>query len=137
MRLLQLHHNAAAEDIEVTEGGHEMPKSNDLKPPKAFRDAGRPADAELAEALLRIIAIGVAGGIATIAGAKKFGEGLQNMQEEAAARLEEERAAYKRAVKAAAANEFEVEYESMAAEMPDYALGLTPAPLDDQPEIEF
>ena len=114
-----------------------MPKSNDLKPPKAFRDAGRPADSELAEALLRIIAIGVAGGIATIAGAKKLGEGIQSLQEDAALRLQEEREAYKRAVRAAAANEFEVEYEHVSAELPDDALELTPAPLDGQPEIEF
>lgn len=104
-------------------------KSYELRPSKDMRAAGRAADSELAEELLKLIAIGVAGGIATIAGAKKLGESLQGMQEEAARKAEEQRQRYKEAVRQAVANEVETEYEE-----DDSYLTLKPSPLEEQPE---
>lgn len=105
-------------------------KSYDLKPPKDMRSAGRAADSELAEDLLKLIAIGIAGGIATIAGAKKFGEKLQDMQEDAARRAVELRDKYRNAVREIVANEIETEYGAMAG---NPELTLTPSPLEEQP----
>ena len=106
-------------------------KSYDLKSPKDMRHAGRPADSDLAEELLKLIAIGVAGGIATIAGAKKFGEKLQDMQEEAAKKAEAQREKYKEAVRKAVADEVEMEYENAEREE---AITMRPSPLEEQPE---
>ena len=88
-------------------------KSYELREPRDMRNAGRPADAELAEDLLKALAVGVAGGIATIAGAKKIGEGLQTLQEEADRKAEEQREAYREAVRQATANDIEFEYETL------------------------
>jgi hypothetical protein len=107
-------------------------KSYELRLSKDMRDAGLRADRDLAEALLRVIAIGLAGGIATIAGAKKFGEGLQEMQERNDRRMAEERAAYKKAVRRIAENEFEIEYEAFKDDNDE--LTLSPSPLAEQPE---
>ena len=43
-----------------------------------MRSAGRPADAALAKAMLKLMAVGFAGGVALIAGAKKVGESMLN-----------------------------------------------------------
>ena len=106
-------------------------KSYELRPSKSMREAGLRADRDLAEALLKVIAIGLAGGIATIAGAKKFGEELQDAEERKAQRMEEERAAYRRAVRRIAENEFEIEYEALKD---NNELTLSPSPLAEQPE---
>ena len=87
-------------------------KSYELRQPEGMRYAGRPADSDLAESLLKMIAVGVAGGIALIAGAKKLGEELQDIQEDIASKYKEQREAYKQAVRAAVANEIETEYET-------------------------
>lgn len=105
-------------------------KSFDLKPSKDMRFAGKPADSDLVEELLKLIAIGVAGGIALITGAKKFGEGLQDMQSEAEKKTEEQRQKYKEAVRQAVENEVAVEYE---AERQESGLTMTPSPLAEQP----
>lgn len=50
----------------------------------AYKDlskAGKKADSEFAESLLKIIAVGVIGGLAVILGAKKLGEEIQDAQE--------------------------------------------------------
>lgn len=50
----------------------------------AYKDlskAGKRADSKFAESLLKIIAVGLIGGLATILGAKKLGEEIQNVQE--------------------------------------------------------
>ncbi len=103
-------------------------KSYELRPSKDMRAAGRAADSALAEELLKLIAIGVAGGIATIAGAKKLGESLQEMQAEAVRKAEEQRERYKEAVRQVVANEIETEYET-----DDSDLTLRPSPLEEQP----
>ena len=106
-------------------------KSFDLRPSKDMRNAGRVPDSELAEELLKLIAIGVAAGITLIQGAKKFGEKLQDMQEEAEIKLEQQRKKYKDAVRQVVANEVETEYENDDTD-PD--LTLKPSPLEEQPE---
>ena len=105
-------------------------KTYELRDPRYLREAGRPADSDLAEELLKLIAIGVAGGIATIAGARKLGEGLQYIQTESARRAEEQRERYRQAVRQAVANEVEIEYETEAVQND---LTLTPSPLEEQP----
>ena len=103
-------------------------KSFELREPKDMRYAGKAADSELAKELLKLIGIGVAGGIATIAGARKFGEQLLDLQDESARKAEEQRERYKAAVREAVANEIEAEYEQS-----DDELTLTPSPLAEQP----
>ena len=105
-------------------------KSYELRPSRDMRAAGARANSDLAEALLKIIAVGVAGGIATIAGAKKLGESIVEMQDNAEDKLEAQRAAYREAVRKAAENEFEIEYEAFKDEE---EFNLTPSPLADQP----
>lgn len=106
-------------------------KSYELRPSRDMRAAGARANSDLAEALLKIIAVGVAGGIATIAGAKKLGEEIQELQESAEEKMQAQREAYKQAVRKAAENEFEIEYENYKdAE----EFNLTPSPLNAQPE---
>lgn len=68
----------------------------------AYRDlshAGRRPDTDFAESLLKILAVGVAGGLATILGAKKVGEEIQKSQVKSARRNEEQREADKEAVR--------------------------------------
>lgn len=106
-------------------------KSFDLRTSDKMRYAGKPADSDLAEELIKLIGIAVAGGIALITGAKKFGESLQNMQSEAERKAEEQRQRYKEAVRQAVENEVETEYE---AERDEGGLFMTPSPLEEQPE---
>lgn len=107
-------------------------KSYELRPSRDMRAAGARANSDLAEALLKIIAVGLAGGIATIAGAKKLGEEILEIQDNAEEKLERQRAAYKEAVRKAAENEFEIEYDTYKDED---KVNLAPSPLDDQPDI--
>lgn len=87
-------------------------KSYELRPSRDMRNAGRAADQDLAGTLLKLIAVGVAGGIATIAGAKKVGEEIVSMQEEAARQEEARREAYRESVREATANDVDFEYET-------------------------
>ena len=106
-------------------------KSFDLNIPEGMKNAGRAPDSDLARELLKLIAIGVVGGISLITGAKKFGEELQGKQEEAAKKAEEQREKYKEAVRQAVANEVEPEYEAQREEDDIF---LKPSPLEEQPE---
>ena len=116
----------------MSENGNWGRKPNDLK---NMKYAGRSADSELVEALLGIIAIGVAGGLAAIAGAKKLGEEIQELQEERARKLAEKKAAYKQKVREVVANEVETQYDTAAKlEDPTDELILSPSPLEEQPE---
>lgn len=63
--------------------------------------------ASLAGTLLRMLAVGVAGGIALIGGAKKLGEQIEKKQKEEYIKLEKEREAQVEAAKAAAAADAE------------------------------
>ena len=60
---------------------------------------GRKPDAELGQALLTIVGIGLAGGIALIGGAVKLGEKIVDLRVKAYEKIEAEREAYKEAVR--------------------------------------
>lgn len=80
----------------------------------AYRDlarSGKRPDGEFAEALLKIIAVGVVGGLATIFGAKKLGEEMHNAQEKSAKKKEEQKKADKEAVQQAIEYEVTIEHE--------------------------
>lgn len=66
---------------------------------------GRGSDRELAEALLTIMGIGIAGGIALIGGALKLGEKMLDLQVKAYERIEAEREARREAVREITGNE--------------------------------
>jgi hypothetical protein len=76
-----------------------------------LRNAGRKPDAELGGVLLKIVAIGVAGGAALIGAAMKLGDEITRRQIDEYERKQEEREAQKEAVRQAAANDFDQEEE--------------------------
>lgn len=84
--------------------------------------SGRKPDAELGQALLTIVGIGLAGGIALIGGAVKLGEKIVDLQVRAYEKIEAEREAYKESARALADGEME-----FASEPKNEAL---------QPEVE-
>ncbi len=86
-------------------------KSNNIRPMADLSAAGRAADGELALDLLKALAVGIIGGVATIAGAKKAGEGLEALQEKWDQLSLEEQERYRKAVEEATANEIETGYE--------------------------
>ena len=69
--------------------------------------AGRKPDAELGEALLAVIGVGLAGSIALIGGAVKLGEKMLDLQVKAYEKLEAEREARKELVQQVTANDME------------------------------
>ncbi|MBQ0018292.1 MAG: hypothetical protein KBS63_03640 [Clostridiales bacterium] len=72
--------------------------------------AGRSIGGELAADLLKALAVGLVGGIATIAGAQKAGEGIEKLQERWEQLSEEEQARYRKAVEEATANDIDIDY---------------------------
>jgi hypothetical protein len=72
-----------------------------------FSNSGRKPDAELGQALLAIVGIGLAGGIALISGAVKLGEKVLDLQVRAYERIEAEREAQKKAVREIADTEMD------------------------------
>lgn len=88
-----------------------------------FSNSGRKPDAELGQALLAIVGIGLAGGIALIGGAVKLGEKILDLQVRAYEKIESEREAQKQAVKEISAGEMEFasepEDESLQPEADD------------------
>jgi hypothetical protein len=72
-----------------------------------LRNAGSKPNAELGDALLSILAVGVVGGAALIGAAKKLGDHIVNKQAEDQDRKEAERDAQKEAVRQAAANDYD------------------------------
>lgn len=70
-----------------------------------LKNAGSKAGGGLGEALLKIIAVGVAGGALLISGAKTLGEALLDKQESDSRKLESQREADKEAVRRIMANE--------------------------------
>lgn len=75
--------------------------------PGNFGSAGRKPDGELAEALLAVLGVGIAGGIALLGGAIKVGEKVLDMQVKAYEKIEAEREARREAVRKIAENEIE------------------------------
>lgn len=70
-------------------------------------NSGRKPDRELGEALLAIVGIGLAGGIALIGGAVKLGEKILDLQVKAYERVESEREARREAVREITGSEME------------------------------
>ena len=68
-------------------------------------NAGRAPDRELGEALLAILGIGIAGGIALVGGAVKLGEKMLDLQVKAYEKIEAEREARREAVRQIADSE--------------------------------
>jgi len=85
-------------------------KSNDIRN-LDMSYAGRSVGGELAADLLRALALGLIGGLVTIAGAQKAGEGIEKLQERWDQLSAEEQERYRRAVEQATANEIETDYE--------------------------
>ena len=69
--------------------------------------AGRKPDADLGQALLAVIGLGLAGGIALIGGAVKLGEKVLDLQVKAYEKIETERESRREAVRQIAENEME------------------------------
>ncbi len=72
-----------------------------------LNNSGRKPDAELGQALLTLVGVGLAGGIALIGGAIKLGEKILDLQVKAYERIEAEREAQKQAVRQIADSEME------------------------------
>lgn len=87
-------------------------KSNNIRMAKDMSKAGASADRVLAKALLKIVAVGLAGGAATIAGSDKFGKKLVELREKKALKDAEQQEEYRQAVLDATANEVDVDVES-------------------------
>lgn len=66
---------------------------------------GRGTDRELGEALLAILGLGIAGGIALVGGAVKLGEKMLDLQVKAYEKVEAEREARREAVRKIEENE--------------------------------
>lgn len=71
------------------------------------RGPGRVPDKELGEALLAVLGLGVAGGIALIGGAVKLGEKMLDLQVKAYEKIESEREALRAAAREIAETEIE------------------------------
>lgn len=84
-----------------------MAGKSGMRPGSGFGNAGRRADGELGQALLAVLGIGIAGGIALVGGAVKLGEKVLDLQVKAYEKIEAEREAYKDAVRDIAATEME------------------------------
>lgn len=78
-----------------------------MRPGKGLNNAGRRADAELGQALLTILGIGVAGGIALVGGALKLGEKILDLQVRAYEKIEAQRDANRESVRELADNEID------------------------------
>lgn len=86
---------------EAAERRTEMAGKSDMR----FNSSGRRPDGELAEALLAVLGVGVAGGIALLGGAMKLGEKVMDLQVKAYERIEAEREARREAVRQIAETE--------------------------------
>jgi hypothetical protein len=84
-----------------------MAGKSSMRPGKGLNNAGRRPDAELGQALLAILGIGVAGGIAIVGGALKLGEKVLELQVKAYEKIEAQREAHREAVRALAESESE------------------------------
>ena len=69
-----------------------------MRPGRGLTNPGRKPDAELGQALLAVLGLGIAGGIALVGGAVKLGEKMIDLQVKAYEKIEAEREAYKEAV---------------------------------------
>ena len=76
-----------------------------MRPGRGLTNPGRKPDAELGQALLAVLGLGIAGGIALVGGAVKLGEKMIDLQVKAYEKIEAEREAYKEAVRKASENE--------------------------------
>ena len=83
-----------------------------MLPGSGLGSAGRKPDGELGQALLTILGIGIAGGIALVGGAVKLGEKLLDLQYKAYDKVEAEREARRQAVRAIMEAENEMAAES-------------------------
>lgn len=75
-------------------------RKSSLMPGSGLGEAGRKPDADLGQALLAVLGIGIAGSIALVGGAVKLGEKLLDLQNKAYEKVEAEREARREAVKA-------------------------------------
>ena len=91
-------------------------KKSSMRPGPGISGAGRKPDAELGQALLAVIGLGLAGGIALIGGAVKLGEKMLDLQVKAHEKIENEREAHRKAVKQATANDMEFGVDPDASE---------------------
>ena len=78
-----------------------------MRPGRGLTNSGRKPDAELGQALLAVLGLGIAGGIALVGGAVKLGEKMLDIQVKAYEKIEAEREAYKEAVREASENDME------------------------------
>ena len=78
-----------------------------MRPGRGLTNSGRKPDAELGQALLAVLGLGIAGGIALVGGAVKLGEKMLDLQVKAYEKIEAEREAYKEAVREASENDME------------------------------
>ena len=76
---------------------------------------GKP-NADLGQALLAVIGVGLAGGIALVGGAVKLGEKMLDLQVKAYEKIESEREAHRELVRQATANELEFGVDPDASE---------------------
>lgn len=81
-------------------------------------NSGKRPDAELGQALLTLVGIGLAGGIALIGGAIKLGEKVLDLQVKAYERIESEREARKEVTRQIAESEMEYPAEPLNDELP-------------------
>ena len=96
-----------------------MAGKSSMRPGSGLRDAGRRPDGELGQALLAVLGIGIAGGIALIGGALKLGEKILDLQVRAYEKVEAQREAGREAVR-----EIEEKETDYASEQRDESLGL-------------
>jgi hypothetical protein len=88
-------------------GGKGMATNKSGMKPGSGLSAGRKPDADLGQALLAVIGLGLAGGIALIGGAVKLGEKVLDLQVKAYEKIETERESRREAVRQIAENEME------------------------------
>ena len=88
-----------------------MAGKSSMRPGKGLNNAGRRPDAELGQALLAILGIGVAGGIAIVGGALKLGEKVLELQVKAYEKIEAQREANRESVRELAESEMDFAFE--------------------------
>ena len=84
-----------------------MAGKSSMRPGSGFSSSGRRPDGELGQALLTVLGVGIAGGIALVGGAVKLGEKVLDLQVRAYEKIEAQREAHREAVRALAESESE------------------------------
>ena len=95
-----------------------MAGKSSMRPGHGLSNAGRRPDGELGQALLAVLGIGIAGGIALVGGAVKLGEKVLDLQVRAYEKIEAQRESYRESANEIADSEMDFGFEDRDETIP-------------------